>query len=98
MAIVASCVFIIYALAHLYRLDSRRDQALESASMELASRRAAEDELQRTSNVLAAIVDSSPVPTQVLGPDGAVIAWNPASERVFGWTSDEVVGSPLPPG
>ena len=29
-------------------------------------------------------------------PDGTVVLWNPASERVFGWSSDEVVGSRLP--
>jgi two-component system cell cycle sensor histidine kinase/response regulator CckA len=97
-ALVAAAVgvFIVYALGHLYRLNVRRTQALEAATAELESRRATETQLRRTSNLLAAIISSSPVPTAVLGPDGAVTIWNPAAERVFGWTSEETVGSPMP--
>jgi two-component system cell cycle sensor histidine kinase/response regulator CckA len=95
--VAATCaLFISYGLGYLYRLNGRRSQALTSLEEELASRRAAEAELQRASQVLAAIVDSSPVPTQVIGADGKVIVWNPASERVFGWTAAEVVGHELP--
>jgi two-component system cell cycle sensor histidine kinase/response regulator CckA len=96
--LVAAAVgaFIVYALGHLYRLNVRRTQALEAATAELESRRATEAELRRTSNLLAAIISSSPVPTAVLGPEGAVTIWNPAAERVFGWTSEETVGMPMP--
>jgi PAS domain S-box-containing protein len=92
----AGLLFVVYGLGHLYRLNTRRTQAIETATAELASRHAAEAELDRTSQVLAAIVRSSPVPTQVIDAGGKVILWNPASERVFGWKAGETVGAPLP--
>jgi PAS domain S-box-containing protein len=98
VALAGSALFISAGLGYLYRLNVRRTQALERAGAELASRREAEGQLARASNLLAAIVSSSPVATQVFGPDGTVMVWNPASERVFGWTSQEVVGSGFPPG
>ena len=39
-----------------------------------------------------AIVEVSPSPIVVLDPDGIVLLWNPAAERLFGWTSKEVLG------
>jgi len=36
------------------------------------------------------------VATQAFDRRRNVIVWNPASERTFGWTADEVVGRPLP--
>src|SRR6056297_674388 len=37
-------------------------------------------------------------PNAVIGVDldGYLLFWNPAAERIFGWTSAEVVGSRLP--
>ena len=29
--------------------------------------------------------------------DRTVTVWNPASERIFGWTAEEVIGQPMPP-
>ena len=42
------------------------------------------------------MVHSSPVATQALALDRTVTIWNPASERLFGWTADEVIGRKLP--
>jgi two-component system cell cycle sensor histidine kinase/response regulator CckA len=97
LLVVATCaLFITFGLGYLYLLNARRTQALAALRGELESRRAAEAELQRASQVLAAVVDSSPVPTQVIGADRKVMVWNPASEKVFGWTAAEVVGHELP--
>src|SRR5690606_36270479 len=41
-------------------------------------------------------VRSSPIAIVVIDLDGRVLLWNPAAERTFGWTSDEVLGEPLP--
>lgn len=45
------------------------------------------------------ILESNPLATIALDRQGKVIYWNPAAERLLGWTSGEVVGkdSPLPP-
>jgi PAS domain S-box-containing protein len=38
----------------------------------------------------------SAVPTVVIAPDSAVLFWNEAMERLFGWSAEEAVGRPLP--
>jgi two-component system, cell cycle sensor histidine kinase and response regulator CckA len=88
--------FVVYAMVHLKLISDRNVEAMRLAESELASRRSAEVELERTSSLLSAIVDSSPVPTGAWLADGTVLLWNPASERMFGWTAGEVVGSPMP--
>jgi two-component system cell cycle sensor histidine kinase/response regulator CckA len=93
----AGALFMAFGVGHLFRLDARRAQAVASARAELASRRATEAELDRTSQLLVAIIHASPVPTQVIGANGRFIVWNLASERVFGWSAEEVVGGDRPP-
>ena len=53
-------------------------------------------ELTRTQHELAAIVDTSPLAIIEVGADHRVTSWNAASEQLFGWSADEVVGLPLP--
>ena len=43
----------------------------------------------------AALVESSDDAIVAKNPDGIVIAWNPAAERLFGWTSEEMVGGSI---
>jgi hypothetical protein len=50
---------------------------------------------QRT-DVLETIISISPNPIIVLDTEGNVVLWNPASERLFGWSADEVLGKPHP--
>jgi two-component system, cell cycle sensor histidine kinase and response regulator CckA len=42
------------------------------------------------------MIQSSPVATQAFALDRTVTIWNPASERLFGWTADELIGRTLP--
>ena len=44
---------------------------------------------------LRAIVDAAPVGIYTADAAGRVVTWNPAAERMFGWTAAEVVGQPL---
>jgi PAS domain S-box-containing protein len=96
VAVAGTAVMIGFTLTHLGLFSDRRTRAIEAAEAELATRRAAEAELDRTTLLLRAILHASPVPTQAVGPDGSVILWNPASERVFGWTREELIGKPVP--
>src|SRR5690349_4926993 len=96
LAVASGAVFIAFVEVHLVLLTELRARAVVAAEAEIESRRQAEAELDRTSRLLSAIVDASPVPTQAFTTDGKVVLWNPASERVFGWSSEEVVGSRLP--
>lgn len=63
---------------------------------DITARKVAETGLERTTDHLSAVLDASPLPVISFDPDGRVTTWNPAAERIFGWSADEVVGSPLP--
>lgn len=80
-------VSILVALAYGERAGAR---------IEIRERASAEGRLRETSELLSAILMSSPVAIQAFDRERNVIVWNPASERTFGWTADEVVGRPLP--
>ncbi|MHB1524878.1 MAG: putative bifunctional diguanylate cyclase/phosphodiesterase [Candidatus Dormibacteria bacterium] len=46
--------------------------------------------------LLSAVVAQSPVALTVVDPAGIAMLWNPASEGVFGWSAQEVIGHRLP--
>jgi PAS domain S-box-containing protein len=54
--------------------------------------RDAEAGLQRTTAMLAAVVEASPLAIVVFDRDGVIRTWNPAAERLFGYGGGEMVG------
>jgi PAS domain S-box-containing protein len=54
--------------------------------------RDAEAGLQHTTAMLAAVVESSPLAIAAFDRDGLVRTWNPAAERLFGWSDAEMRG------
>jgi PAS domain S-box-containing protein len=60
-----------------------------------ASQQAAQA-LQEANNRLRTLVQASPLAIIALDLKGRVISWNPAAERMFGWSQDEVMGRALP--
>jgi PAS domain S-box-containing protein len=50
----------------------------------------------RAESHFAAAMDASPLAMCTMDLDGIVIAWNPAAERLFGWSAAEVVGLEVP--
>ena len=63
---------------------------------EIVERRRAEDELQDAIQSLHALIQASPLPIVSADLDINIQIWNPAAERVFGWSEHEVLGRPLP--
>ncbi|MDI1483011.1 ATP-binding protein [Polyangium sp. y55x31] len=51
---------------------------------------------ENENRTLTAFIGACPVAAMILDPDGTVRAWNPAAERMFGWSAAEAVGRSLP--
>lgn len=76
---------------------NRMAGALQESYANLEQRVATSTEdLRQTNQALQALIRSSPLPIMAIDRDSRVQMWNPASERVFGWTEEEVIGNLLP--
>jgi PAS domain S-box-containing protein len=63
---------------------------------DITDRKRAEAALRETTRTLEGLVHAAPVGIAVLDPEGKVLLWNPAMERIYGWTEEEVRGKPDP--
>jgi PAS domain S-box-containing protein len=73
--------------------------ALENERLQ-AELRAQLSESKEQGERLQALIDSSPLALVEYGPDRRVRLWNPAAERIFGWSREEMLdlgGLPLAP-
>jgi len=53
---------------------------------DITERKERERELQETNERLNAVIDASPDAIIALDTEGTVTLWNPAAERIFGWS------------
>src|SRR2546428_9326917 len=56
----------------------------------------AERALREANELLAAVIQSSPLAIYTLDPASTVRTWNRAAEALYGWQAAEVIGRPLP--
>ena len=63
---------------------------------DITERRKKELLLQSSEERLRAAIESSPVAIIEVGLDSMIRTWNPAAERIFGWTAAEARRGPLP--
>jgi PAS domain S-box-containing protein len=98
VTIASFSALVTFALALDWRVTHRLRSARDAAEAELAARIRAEQALEHTSDLLAAIVDASPLAVQAFTLDRTVTVWNAGSERIFGWTAEELIGHPMPAG
>ena len=68
----------------------------EELEREVAERRRVEEALQETNKTLQALIQASPLAVIAHDPDATVQIWNPAAERIFGWSEQEILGNPYP--
>jgi PAS domain S-box-containing protein len=54
--------------------------------------RPSSSEVQQPEDLLQAVIDSSPVALVEFAPDTRIRLWNPAAERIFGWSREEMLG------
>src|SRR5665213_1746000 len=61
---------------------------------DISKRRELEENERHAKEMLAAVVESSPVAIIGLTPDRRVLVWNHVAEQMFGHTAEEAVGQP----
>ena len=59
-------------------------------------RKRAEEALRESNETLRALINASPLAIMAIDPESRVTMWNPAAERIFGWTESEVLGQYIP--
>ena len=72
------------------RLPLAIERALEEKTLRDERRR-----VERSRNLLAAIVESSDDAIVGQDMDGRIVSWNRAAERIYGYTAEEARGKPL---
>lgn len=63
---------------------------------DVTERRQEEERRKETCKRLNAVMEASPDAIITATKDGIVTGWNPAAERLFGWTEEEALGKPNP--
>jgi PAS domain-containing protein len=53
-------------------------------------------ELQESKNTLAAVIDASPVGIVCSDLERRIALWNPAAEKLYGYTAAEAIGTSVP--
>ena len=62
---------------------------------DITERKRAETALRETNDQLNTLIRASPTAIIAMDVKRTVLSWNPAAERLFGWTAAEVVGHPI---
>lgn len=66
-------------------------------NVDITDRKQAEEARSQINQTLEALIQACPLAITVLGADdGIVKMWNPAAERIFGWSESEAVGQFVP--
>ena len=77
--------------------EKRREAEIEALNTTLELQvQARTEQLSKLSSLQRAILNDSALPIVAIGIDGAVILFNPAAERLTGYSADEVMGKQSP--
>lgn len=77
-------------------LRAFHDDMLIATFQDVSRRKASENALREAHEALAVIYQSANAAIVSLDRHAHVTFWNPAAEKMFGWTEREVVGKPYP--
>ena len=86
----------LQARGRVHRNAAGRVVRILGSIQDVTDRVAATAEIERANRRLAALVNDAPLAIATIDRQGHVSSWNPAAERLFGWTADEVLGRPVP--
>jgi PAS domain S-box-containing protein len=87
---------IITGLMSARTLTIDGEKCILSITRDITDRKNAERALFASHEALKSLVDALPVAILTLDKDELVRVWNPAAERIFGWSAQEVLGKPYP--
>jgi len=76
--------------------ESGKVYRVAGVAEDITERRQAEQALRETNETLRALIHASPLAIFALDFEGKVKMWNPAAERVFGWSEAEVLDRRFP--
>jgi PAS domain S-box-containing protein len=82
-------------ITRYYRTESDTIFA-DGVCIDISERGEAESSLQRTNELLRAVIKAVPVAIDIVSPEGKVLLWNAAAEKLFAWNTSTVVGHPVP--
>ena len=77
-------------------LEDERGELFLTVYQDITERKRTEAALQAANDLLQATIQAAPVAIDVIDQDGKILVWNPAAERIFGWSFQEVIGKSLP--
>jgi PAS domain S-box-containing protein len=84
---------LMYTSGALAVVSRRKARAVERAKIQMAAQ---QENLREANERQQAVIQASPFAIIALNIEGKVTSWNPAAERLFGWTEEEVAGH-VPP-
>ena len=82
-------------ITRYYRTDAGVILA-DGVCIDISERGEAESNLQRTNELLKAVIKAVPVAIDIISPEGKVLLWNSTAERLFGWNNSAIGGYPEP--
>ncbi len=94
LLVIAAAIAILAGLSLAWNASLRRQVAKATAGLEaeLGERRRAEEALRQSERKLALHLEQTLFGVIEFDREFRVVYWNPASERIFGWSGQEVLG------
>jgi len=87
---------VIWAVFSLVLTELRGEPVIVAGSYDVTRRKQAEEALEKERNFVSAVLDTAAALVVVLDPEGRVVRFNRACERITGYTFEEIRGKPFP--
>ncbi|HDS00488.1 MAG TPA: PAS domain S-box protein [candidate division Zixibacteria bacterium] len=83
---------VLWITLNLVATQFRGEKVIIGGLSDITSRKKAEEELRKERNFISAILNTAGALVVVLDPDGKILRFNKACERVSGYKPEEVIG------
>ena len=86
----------VFGYRHFLLKSFKTTNGLGVITCDITRQKQIEASLQSITNQLETLIQVSPLAIVILDLDENVQLWNPAAERIFGWSAHEIMGKPNP--